>query len=79
MDPANLDYLLRHKYPEDIGISECAVEDQMEKLINFVQDTQESNNNIALDKLAHSQKLMKHQYDKKLTRARASLWNLKRR
>ena len=60
---------LIYQYPEDIGIGECAVEEQMEQLINFMQDTQESNNCIALENLAHSQTLMKEQYDKKLNRA----------
>ena len=43
-----------------------------------MQDTQESNNKIALENLAHSQKLMKQQYDKKLTRASASFRKLEK-
>ena len=60
---------LTYQYPEDTGIGECAVEEQMEQLINFMQDTQESNNTVALENLSHSQTLMKQQYDKKLNRA----------
>ena len=60
---------LTYQYPEDTSIGECAVEEQMEQLISFMQDTQESNNSIALENLTHSQTLMKQQYDKKLNRA----------
>ena len=59
---------LTYQYPEDTSIGECAVEEQMEQLISFMQDTQESKNSIALENLTHSQTLMKQQYDKKLNR-----------
>ena len=57
---------LTHQYPEDTPLDEWTGNNQIEELIDFIQETQESNSNKAREHLLHSQSLMMKQYDKKL-------------